>query len=180
MSESGQKTKPLANGLYRFSQDAEAETILRHWWCGLEKDTGGRAALRRAITVEQVVFIPVYHRLFLQMSQIRKIRRDSLPRVAGLLALVKEDSGSKRPLAKQMGTAKDKGNSATVSELRFRRLLAQSHGDELYPHLARIIRLLNGKVDLLGLADAAYRWDERTRKEWAYDYYAVAPNPQQK
>ena len=176
MNESDQKTKPLASGFYRFSQDAEAETILRSWWRGLEKDTGGRAALRRAKTAEHVVFIPVYHRLFFQMSRIRKIRRDGLARVAGLIALVKEDSGSKRPLAKQMGAAT--GGRATVSELRFRRLLAQSHADELYPHLARMIRLLNGKVDLLGLADAAYRWDERTRKEWAYDYYAVAPNSQ--
>lgn len=175
MSESGQQIKPSASGFYRFSQDAEAEAVLRDWWNGLEKDTGGRAALRRAKTVEEVVFIPVYHRLFWQISRIRKVRRDNLARVAGLMALVKEDSGSKRPLAKQMGTAN--GDRATVSELRFRRLLAQPNGDELYPHLARIVRHLNGKVDLLGLADAAYLWDERTRKAWAYDYYAVAPSP---
>ena len=46
----------------------------------------------------------------------------------------------------------------------------------LFPLLIRAIRLLDGSVDLVSLANAAFWWNERTRKSWAYDYYATAPS----
>lgn len=48
--------------------------------------------------------------------------------------------------------------------------------EESYPLLIRIVRLLDGRVNLVSLANAAFWWNERTKRDWAYDYYAAAPS----
>jgi len=151
-------------------------SILRLWWEGLEQDRGERAALRRASNPTEVVFSPAYHRLFGQIQQQGfKMRRDSLAAVAGMSAHVKEDTGQGLTFAKQMASPKSQGSGAKVSGLRFRRLLAVVQREELYPLLIRVIRLLDGRVNLLDLANSVYWWNEMTRRQWAYDYYATAP-----
>lgn len=99
----------------------------------------------------------------------------ALASVAGLAAHVKLHVGG-ASMAQQMATAKSSGAGARVSGLRFRRLLAVSDRNELYPLLLRVVRLLDGHVNLVSLANAAFWWNERTRQEWAYDYYATAPS----
>jgi CRISPR system Cascade subunit CasB len=79
-------------------------------------------------------------------------------------------------VARQMATPKSPGASAPVSGLRFRRLLAVSDRDELYPLLVRLVRLLDGRVNIVSLANSAFWWNERTKREWAYDYYATSPS----
>lgn len=151
-------------------------SILRLWWEGLEQDRGERAVLKRASNPTEVVFSPAYHRLFGQIQQQGfRVRRESLAAVAGLAAHVKEDIGQELTVAKQMAIPKSQGSGAKVSGLRFRRLLATAQSEELYPLLIRVIRLLDGRVNLLDLANSAYWWNEITRRQWAYDYYAAAP-----
>lgn len=169
---------PEHKSIYRFSTDPEAASIVRRWWHTLDKNRGDRADLRRVATTDDVYFIPAFHRLFWDLKKERNVWDAGVARVAGLLALVNEDTCQKGAktgcsLPKQMGTPQ--GDRATVSELRFRRLLSATDADALFPQLARVVRSLKGQVDLMGLADAAYRWDANTRKEWAYAYYAVAP-----
>jgi CRISPR system Cascade subunit CasB len=70
--------------------------------------------------------------------------------------------------------ARRKGDSALVSELRFRRLL-QCDRKKLYGSLIRILRLLDDTADLYDLAESVYFWGESVKKIWAYAYFPLAP-----
>lgn len=162
---------------YLFQAGDESTVILHEWWKGLEHDRGERAALRRAKSPAEVVFSPTYHQLLHQLQQKDyTVYREALAVVAGLSAHVKEDTGSARSLAEQMASPKSSGSGARISGLRFRRLLAIEQREELYPLMIRVIRLLDKKVNLVSMANSVYYWgNERTRKNWAYDYYKTAP-----
>lgn len=160
-----------------FREGDESSTILREWWEGLERDRGERAVLRRASGPTEVAFSPAYHRLLGRLLQGGYvIRREALAAVAGLAAHVKGDVGEEKSMAQLMAVPKTSGSGVKVSGLRFRRLLVVTQREELYPLMIRMVRLLNGKVNLVNLANAAYWWNENTRKQWAYDYYATAPD----
>jgi len=160
---------------YLFGAGDDSASTLLSWWKGLEHDRGERAILRRAKTPTEVVFSPAYHWLLGQLQQEGyKVNRESLAVAAGLAAHVKEDNEIKN-MAEQMASIKASGSGARVSDLRFRRLLAVNQREELYPLMLRVICLLDGKVNLVSLANAVYWWNERTRKDWAYDYYKTAP-----
>jgi CRISPR system Cascade subunit CasB len=159
-----------------FQSNDESGSVLLAWWKGLESDRGERASLRRASITMEVAFSPAYHRLLGRLQeQSGPVNREALAAVAGLATHVKSHTDSGGSLAKQMATPKAGGSGARVSGLRFRRLLAVSERDELYPLLIRVVRLLDGNVNLLSLANAVYWWNENTRKQWAYDYYSTAP-----
>lgn len=161
-----------------FKPGSESAEILRAWWKSLEDNRGERARLRRAPNPSDVAFSPAYHRLFNQLlglKQLRPINREPLEAVAGLISHVREDTGPLKKFAQQMGAKKTGSDNAIVSGLRFRRILAISDRNTLYPMLLRIIHLLGGKVNLLSLAESVYLWNERTWKDWAYEYYAAAP-----
>lgn len=159
-----------------FQPSDKSGSVLISWWKGLESDKGERAALRRAANPTEVVFSPVYHHLLNRLLPLGgPVRREALAAVAGLAAHVKVNAENAVSLALQMATPKSAGSGARVSGLRFRRLLTVSEREELYPLLIRVIRLLDGNVNLLSLANAVYWWNENTRKQWAYDYYSAAP-----
>jgi len=141
--------------------------IVLNWWRSLENDKGSRAELRRARSATEVVFSPAYHRLFKELPQVDK---EGLACAAGLCSHVKENT-IEVSLAEQMAAGGDKSQ---VSGLRFRRLLAINSREELYHSMIRIIRLLNGMVNVRDLAKTVYWWNEKTKKHLAYDYYAKA------
>lgn len=171
MSE--KKTKRL------FLTGDDSAAILRSWWQWLEQHRGERAVLRRASSPTEVVFSPAYHHLLGQLQQQEyKVKREALAMVAGLAAHVKIDAGTDKSMAQLMASPRPGGTGAKVSGLRFRRLLAVTGRVELYPLLIRVIRLLDSKVNLVSLANSTYWWNEITRKQWAYDYYATAPTEQ--
>jgi len=150
--------------------------ILADWWKSLENERGERATLRRATSPTEVIFSPAYHQFFGRLRQEGySVSREGVAAVAGLAAHVKEDAGAAVSLSKQMAIPKAGGASARVSGLRFRRLLAVGERDELYTQMIRVIRLLDGRVNLESLASSIYWWNEGTRKQWAYDYYETAP-----
>ena len=160
-----------------FQADDGSSTILRAWWEGLERDRGGRATLKRASSPTEAVFCPAYHRLLSELQNNGySPKREALASVAGLAAHVKFDTGLDKSLAQQFANPKPGGNGAKVSGLRFRRILAITERNELYPLLIRVIHLLDQKVNLLSLANAVYWWNEKTLKDLAYDYYATAPD----
>lgn len=162
-----------------FTEGDESSELLASWWEGLDQDRGERAALRRAAAPSEVAFGSSFHRLLGRLrGQGYSVGGDgtmALAAVAGLAAHVKSHIGG-ASIAQQMATPKSPGAGARVSGLRFRRLLAVSDRDELYPLLLRVVRLLDGHVNIVSLANAAFWWNERTRREWAYDYYATAPS----
>jgi len=160
-----------------FTEGDESSALLMSWWEGLDRDRGERANLRRAATPSEVVFGACFHKLLgglhRQGYSLGPEGTVALAAVAGLAAHVKSHIGG-ASIAQQIATPKSAGAGARVSGLRFRRLLAVSGREELYPLLIRIVRLLDGRVNLVSLANAAFWWNERTKKDWAYDYYAAA------
>lgn len=138
-------------------------SIILQWYNELENDKGGRAELRRAHNPIEVVFLSVYHRLYAKL-EASSPDKEALACVAGLCAHVKENQ--KDEFAKQM-----EGN---ISSLRFRKLLAINDREDLYHMMIRIIRQLGGKVNVADLAKTVYWWNEKTKKELAYEYYANA------
>ena len=168
-------------------QDA-SYTILLDWWTALEADKGERAELKRAENPLRVAFSPAYHDLLHRLQEagyrLGTGGRERLAVLAGLAAHVKQHTDNGRSLATQMGSPKPGSDKATVSELRFRRILATDDLDDLYTQLRRAISLLDGTANLIDLARVLFRWRPIAeqnpydpRKNWAYDYYAAAPQP---
>ncbi len=141
------------------------------WWSSLQEDTGGRAELRRAHNPTEVVFLPAYHRLYGKIDP-DNINREALACVAGLCAHVKENREGK--LAEQMADFKPGSKNSKISSLRFRRFLTVSDREELYLSMIRIIRQLGGAANVVDLAKTVYWWNEKTKKDLAYAYYANA------
>jgi CRISPR system Cascade subunit CasB len=158
-----------------FTNDPDARSVLIDWWAGLDRARGDRAALRRCRSAQEVAFVPAYHRLRQNLSRVAPVDAEKLAVVAGILSHVKDNDFSLR-FAQQMATPKSGSDRARVSGLRFRRLLKLESRDDLYGAVVRTIRLLDGSLDIASLADGVYWWNERTKKNWAFDYYDKAPN----
>lgn len=150
------------------------ETVARRWWATLEERRGDRAELRRCRTPEAVAFLPSYHRL---LSELRKaglnVSSERLAVIAGVLSHVETDDRS-NSFAENM--AAQQNGKARVSGLRFRRLLAIDDLPELYTALVRMIHLLGATASVRDLVQTILWWNDRTKKRWAFDYYAIAPN----
>ena len=158
----------------RFDKESPETEALKSWWHWLDDNRGERAILRRCGTLTDVVFAPAYHRLWSAVSRFGFVDDDGLALVAGLAARIKEDIGS-GSIAEQMATAKSGGNAkARVSGLRFRRLLKVKERADLFSTITRVIALLGGSVNMQSLAQGVYFWNDKTRKQWAYDYYSKA------
>jgi CRISPR system Cascade subunit CasB len=156
-----------------------AETVVLDWWrsaiAGDKAPAGPRAELRRAKTLEEVVFVPLFHELRhgLATTQWHSIGRLSL--VAGVLAHVREHDPSK-PFAAQMAAPRSgSAGGPRVAPSRFRRLLRFEESneglDQLFALTRRVIALLDNRANVTDLARSLYWWNARTRKRWAIDYY---------
>ena len=157
-----------------FTNNPDARSALVEWWGGLERARGDRAALRRCRSAQEIAFVPAFHRLRHDLSRIAPVDAEKLAVVAGILSHVRKNDYSLR-FAQQMATSKDGGDRARVSGLRFRRLLKIEGRDDLYGAIVRIVRLLDGSVNIASLADGVYWWNEKTKNNWAFDYYDRAP-----
>lgn len=160
----------------KFEHDSPETQALARWWLALNENRGDRAELRRCSTLAEVAFTPAYHRLRLDLMKFGAVNADSLSMVAGLAARVKSNVAG-NTLAEQMATGKSDG-SARVSGLRFRRLLKIKEREDLFTAMGRVIALLGGSVNLQSLADSVYYWNDRTRKQWAFEYYTKSPSEQ--
>ncbi|MDP2211519.1 MAG: type I-E CRISPR-associated protein Cse2/CasB [Candidatus Aquicultor sp.] len=157
----------------RFDIDSPEFKALTDWWRELENNRGDRAVLRRCRSLTEVVFSPAYHRLRWAVSRFGSVDDNGLALIVGLAARIKSNSEGSS-IAEQMATGKSDG-SARVSGLRFRRLLKVQEKDDLFTAMARIIALLGGTTNLQSLVQSVYFWNDRTRKQWAFDYYSRAP-----
>ncbi len=164
----------MSSPYLQFEKDSPEYQALLDWWRGLDKDRGERAVLRRAATPSEVIFCRAYHRLRLDVSRNGSVDFEGLALVAGLVARVKVNRDGVT-IAEQMATGRADG-SAKVSGLRFRRLLKVKEHDDLFTSMRRIVALLDAAVNLQSLAKSVYRWNDRCRKELAFQYYTKAPN----
>jgi len=158
-----------------FTSDPDARKALIEWWKDLDHARGDRAALRRCRSSQEVAFIPAFHRLYHSLSRIVPVDAEKLAVVSGVLSHIRQNDYALR-FAQQMATPKSGSDHARVSGMRFRRLLKIEGRDDLYGALIRTVRLLDGAADIASLANGIYWWNERTKNEWAFDYYDKAPN----
>lgn len=149
------------------------DQVVRLWWSALETRRGDRAELRRARGTTAIAFLPAYHRLLRDLKvEGLGVPGENVAVIAGVLAHVERDVGSLSfgALMAQGG----REGKARVSGLRFRRLLAVDDRNELLTALVRMVHLLDGQAPVSDLAASIRWWNDRTRKRWASDYYAVA------
>lgn len=144
--------------------------VLLDWWHKLEDNRGDRAALRRASSIDQVIFNPAFHRLWRGLKGTSWNRAERVALIAALAARVREHK-PQRTFAAQLGTAPSGRDKAALTGLRFRRLLQSKEPYELLQGSTRAIAMCGNNVNLLNLAESIYWWGDGVRKQWAFDYY---------
>jgi CRISPR system Cascade subunit CasB len=154
--------------------------IVYSWWEQLKDRQKAvfrarRAELRRAKTVEEICLTQGFHDLLHRLKETKWRQTDRIAVMAAVLARVEWHDGSARTAA-QMARSKSDGSSPRVSELRFRRLLRHVRdNDQLLAQMPRVLSLLRdgagARVNVKDLASSLYWWNEKTRKQWALDYY---------
>ena len=100
---------------------------------------------------------------------------DRLATAAGLMSHVREGDNDPSNRVPEAMAAQGPGGGARVSGLRFRRIMSIEDKDRegLYLEMLRLVRMLK-RVNVLELAEAAYWWNDRIRKDWAVEYYSRA------
>lgn len=132
----------------------EHKATLRKWHEELQEKRGNRASLRRSTTVNDVCLSEGFRSLLMQTHTLWKIeaqewRFTALALVAAVSANVKAID-ERQPFAAQL--------AAVMSEGRFTRLSAVKTPDDLLRQLRRAVKLLNGSVNLISLAEDIFRW----------------------
>lgn len=148
------------------------------FWIRLKEDRGGRAQLARCGTVTEAAFCAPFHLLRrMKGNPTREMDLQKLGLIATVLAHVDLDEPSGN-LARLM--ASSQGDKAVVSDVRFRQLLRSEPGDldERLAALMRVIRQLGRKAPVHRLAEDLWWWNEKTKRQWALDYYEAAPQPE--
>ncbi len=163
--------------------DVRSFELLSEWRDGLEENKGDRAALRRASSLAEVMFVPSFHILINKLrNENYAIPDKTLPKlaaIAGLAARLKKDVQG--TLGEQLGTP-NASEKPLLSELRMRRILACDDLEELYTLLRRALSIIDDAASLSDLALTVWHWmplDEKRpfdyRRRLAFDYYAAAP-----
>lgn len=150
--------------------DPRVSQVLMDWWEDLDKNRGERADLRRCKMPEEVIFVPAYHRLRKALSAYGEINDQALCLVAGILSHIREHDGSEK-FAAQLARKPAGKDSPLMSDLRFRKFLSIRDPITLFRESIRAVRLLDGIANIPDLARGLYWWTQKTRNQWALDYY---------
>ena len=150
--------------------------LATRWWQALQPseddgpkrrgDRGALARLRRCASVNQAVFEPATHELC-RVLGAKEFDLDRVALIAAVLAHVRKNDASQK-VPRQIGRA---GETALMSELRFRRLLQADTADDQLTGFRRLAALVGGSLNVSDLAAALWRWDENDRRRWVYAYY---------
>lgn len=170
--------------MYRFLKDSAARGKLLEWWEWLDDNRGDRARLRRVESPDDVLLTGAFSRFLAEMPDdwTESGHLPASAQVAAILAHVKDNVASSS-FAAQLATPKDGGDKPRMSELRFQQLQKSQDPAEFYRRLLRAVRMLDGSVNILSLADDVLHWMHEYRKGvdrnpqkrltfcWAGDYY---------
>lgn len=154
------------------------------WWRALQPkdeqgkgrsgDRGALARLRRSGTVMQAASEPATLALCRELGA-GEANLDRAALLAAVLAHVQEERFDLM-VARQIGVQKD--NTATMSDLRFRRLLQADTLDERLIGFRRLVTLAGRNLNIADLAAGLWHWgNEKERRRWIYAYHD-APNLQ--
>ncbi len=177
------------NKQYVCLKEPETQESLLRWWYLLNERRGDRARLRRAEGPDDVLLSEPFFHFLQQMPEEwaspKPYRLQTSALVAAALSHVKQHQEGKH-FAAQL--AAPKGEKAKMSELRFEQLQKSRSPEEFLRRLRRAICLLDGKADVLYLADGILLWmneyrDGVDRKpanrfavRWAVEYYKALAN----
>jgi CRISPR system Cascade subunit CasB len=153
--------------------------VVQAWWSELTGEAepgkpghrGEFAQLRRCKELDEVLFAPEFYRLYHRLSKTNWRYRPAIAAVAGILAHVRGEPGGERRFAAYMAVHPKGKDGPRVLERRFRRLVANKNHRELYPALIRIVHLADNQAPVADLAQDIYSWNDRTRRDWTFDYY---------
>lgn len=173
---------------YRFLDESEARNKLLGWWTWLDDNRGDRARLRRAECPDDALLTGAFLRFLSEMPQ-GWAEPHHLPASALVAAIVAHVKGN-QPLtsfAAQLAAPKEGGDKPRMSELRFQQLQKSHDPSEFFRRLLRAIRILDGNVNILSLANDVLHWMHEYRQGvdrqpqdrlafcWANDYYRALP-----
>ncbi|MCK5543862.1 MAG: type I-E CRISPR-associated protein Cse2/CasB [Desulfobulbaceae bacterium] len=187
---------------YRFLTTAELHALQR-WYRWLDDNRGDRARLRRAERPEDILLTDAFFHFLQKMpeSWLEKKPMFSSAAVAGVLSHVEfdrqtlsrgyqpSDEGKPKNMAsfaEQLATPVD-GKKPPISELRFQQLQKSRSTDDFYRLVRRAVHLLDGRVNILSLANDIIHWHreftnqvarqptKRLAVRWATDYFTVLP-----
>ncbi len=190
-----------------FLNPAEKQALQR-WHTWLNDNRGDRARLRRAESPEDILLTDAFFHFLSQMNDASPQWSQHKPMLtsatlAGVLSHVKNDKQTASQIynhkkeadapqktasfAEQLATPADGKSKAPVSELRFQQLQKSPTTDDFYRRVIRAIRLLDGNVNILSLANDIIHWHrefnrplgrypaKRLAVRWATDYFTVLP-----
>jgi len=166
----------------------QAKSIIRQWWRSLQGKNeergvnrrGQRAGLRRCKTPLEAAFQDGFHELRHQLTRGTsqpwvEARGNQLQTLAVLLAHVREHTD--QSMAKTLAGGQD--GKGGLSKLRFRRLISHQDVDQgFFESMLRSLKLVKGCVNVDQLTDAVIFWNEKKRREWAYEFYTVKMDTQ--
>lgn len=162
----------------------EVQQKLCSWFHWLDDNRGDRARLRRAETPDDVLLTEPFFNFLRQMPESWAMQKN-LPvsaMVAAVLAHVKANEG-KKSFAAQLALPKPGTDRSRMSELRFQQLQKSRTPDEFFRRLIRAVKLADGQVNIISLADSIWCWMneyrygtslkpfDRLAVRWANDYY---------
>lgn len=153
-------------------------SALSEWHAKVASWPAERARLRRCTTVDEAAFGPAFQSLLAGAQPAGFGNPERLLGIAALGPLVRSID-TKNSFATQMAKPRQ-GDRPPITDLRFRRLIRTTHVADAYPLLRRTIQAMDGQVNLLDLASGLYWWNDDTKKQWAYDYYAALPSQHMK
>lgn len=157
---------------------------LVNWWKSLDEYRGERAMLKRAACAEDILLSPAFARFLKSMPPgwSEPYRLFDSAMVAGLVARIKNPDD--HPFAVALAKPKKNSDKAAMSELRFQQLQKSRTADEFYLRMSRALALLDGKANIVSIADGVLHWlkeqrhgvdktpQERLAVRWATDYYS--------
>lgn len=167
---------------------SDEKQALQNWHRWLDDNRGDRARLRRAESPEDILLTDAFFHFLAKMPEHGNLSKPSLisASIAGALSHVKENA----PLssfATQLAKPSEGKSKAPMSELRFQQLQKSPTTDDFYRRIIRAIRLLNGHVNIISLANDITHWhrefehqldrhsSKRLAVRWATDYYTALP-----
>ncbi len=179
---------------YAFLEDKDQQALL-YWHRWLDKNRGDRARLRRAEAPEDILLTDAFFHFLTQMPEPERWRNKILVSacVAGVLSHVKANKQNtsrinknrQATFAEQLATPMEGKSKAPMSELRFQQLQKSKTIDEFYRRILRAIRLLDGNVNILSVANDIIHWhrefeynidrnpSKRLAVRWATDYFTA-------
>lgn len=154
---------------YLLINSDSVKTIIHCWWEELFESQRDRAELRRCHDLTEVFFCQAYHRLYLSLLAEGKVNREAIALIAAALAHVKDEISSDS-FAEQMGESKT-SQTPQISKMRFRRLIRCESYSDLYLPVIRIVKMLNGAVNIDDMVKKFYFWNEKSRNDMTFEYY---------